>query len=263
VKHFLALLAFLHTAGVPAARVAIPGPDAVTLNAVLVPPDGGAARGPAVVALHGCGGPFPARDGPWAEALAKQGHLVLLPDSFGSRGLGPQCGIKMSARTVTPAGLRRQDAIATARWLAARPGTPPGGVVLLGWSNGGGTVLATARAAADLPTGLFRRFVAFYPGCRRPLADTSWRPAAPTLILIGEADDWTPAAPCHALAARFPHLITLVTYPGAYHEFDALNRPVKVRGRAATAHGGHAHAGTNPEARADAFARVPAWIDAP
>ena len=90
--------------------------------------------------------------------------------------------------------------IEAAQWLVARPGTPPGGVALIGWSNGGSTVLATARAAADLPPGLFQRFAAFYPGCPSPDEDPSWKPSAPMMILMDEDDDWTPAPPCHDLA---------------------------------------------------------------
>ena len=133
---FLALLAFLQTAGVHFERVSVPGPNGVNLDAALVLP-AGQARAPPIVALHGCGGPFPSRDGQWAALLAKAGHIVLLPDSFGSRGLVSQCAMK--ERGVTPAGLRRDDAIDAAQWLAARPATPPGGVALIGWSNGGST----------------------------------------------------------------------------------------------------------------------------
>jgi predicted acyl esterase len=117
---FLALLAFLQTAGVHVERVSVPGPNGVNLDAALVLPEG-QTRAPPIVALHGCGGPFPSRDGQWAVLLAKAGHIVLLPDSFGSRGLGSQCAMK--EREVTPAELRRQDAIDTAQWLAARPGS--------------------------------------------------------------------------------------------------------------------------------------------
>jgi dienelactone hydrolase len=130
--------------------------------------------------------------------------------------------------------------------------TPSGGVALLGWSNGGATVLATARTVPNLPSGLFRRFAAFYPGCSED-DDTSWRPAAPLMILVGESDDWTPAAPCHDLQARYPHEITLLSYPGACHDFDAPDRPVKIRGGAATVPGGFVHAGTNEPARDDAL----------
>ena len=194
MKAFLALLAFLQTAGVPVERASLPGPEGTTL------------------------------------------------------------------RSVTASGLRRQDAIAAAQWLVARPGTPAGGVALIGWSNGGGTVLATARAGADLPPGLFRRFAAFYPGCAAT-ENPAWQPAAPLLILVGESDDWTPARPCHDLQARYPRQITLLGYPGAYHDFDAPDRPVILREGAATAPGGKAHAGTNEPARQDALARVPRWLE--
>ncbi|MEJ1977810.1 MAG: hypothetical protein WDN49_18580 [Acetobacteraceae bacterium] len=44
---------------------------------------------------------------------------------------------------------------------------------------------------------------------------------------MGDSDDWTPAAPCHALAEKAPGKITFVAYPGAYHEFDVPDSPVK------------------------------------
>jgi dienelactone hydrolase len=258
MKAFLALLTFLQSAGVHVERVSVPGPGGVNLDAALVAPDKPAIA-PSVVALHGCGGPFASRDGQWAVTLANAGHIVLLPDSFGSRGQSSQCGT--TARTVTAEGLRRQDAIDAAQWLAARPGTPTGGIGLIGWSNGGSTVLETARQRSDLPGGLFQRFVAFYPGCPTKAEEPDWKPAAPMLILMGEDDDWTPAAPCHEFASRFPGEVTLITYPGAYHDFDAPNRPVRLRDGAATAVGGQAHVGTNEPARQDALARVPQWLE--
>jgi dienelactone hydrolase len=258
MKSFLALLAFLQAAGVHVERVSVPGPNGVALDAALVIPDG-AAKAPAIVALHGCSGPFAARDGQWAVLLAKAGHIVILPDSFGSRGLGSQCGTKV--REVTSDGLRPQDAIDAAEWLVARSGTPPGGVALIGWSNGGGTVLSTADAAMDVPKGLFREFAAFYPGCPSQGENPRWEPSAPLMILVGEADDWTPAPPCHDLAARYPKEITLVAYPGTYHDFDAPDRPVKVRDGTATTATGTAHVGTNEPARQDAMARLPKWLE--
>jgi dienelactone hydrolase len=258
---FLALLALLQQASLPVQHVRIPEPGGVVLDAALVHPTG-PLRAPAVVALHGCGGPVPSRDAQWARTLAGQGHIVLLPDSFGSRGLGSQCRVKQ--RLVKPSGARRQDAIAAARWLADQPGTPAGGIVLLGWSNGGGTVLFTADEAPDLPPGLFSRFVAFYPGCKTEMGSKSWKPAAPLMILVGANDDWTPAASCEALARKFPDEITFVAYPGAWHDFDRPDRPVRVlHGLATPPSGtGAAHAGTNEAARLDALRRVPAFIAA-
>ena len=66
-------------------EVTIPAGD-VALRAVYAVP-GSPPAAPAIVALHGCGGPFPARDQQWRDLLVAAGHQVLLPDSFGSRGL--------------------------------------------------------------------------------------------------------------------------------------------------------------------------------
>ncbi len=219
----------------------------------------GAASGAAIVGLHGCGGPFPERDGQWRDVFLAAGHAVLMPDSFGSRGLGSQC--RTPSRTISANGRRRSDAVAAAEWLAARPGTPAGGVVVVGWSNGGTTVLAAAREGM-MPAGLVRGFVAFYPGCGLVAERADWAPSAPMLIVMGEADDWTPAAPCRVLAARFPERIRLVLYPGAYHDFDVPGMAVRVRtGLAFSANGdGTAHVGTDPAARAAALRDVPAWI---
>ncbi|EFH12731.1 hypothetical protein, partial [Teichococcus cervicalis] len=77
----------------------IPGPGGVTLRALLALPPEGAPPGVPVVALHGCAGlgtveqlRAPARERDWTRRLLEAGHPVLLPDSFGSRGLGPACG---------------------------------------------------------------------------------------------------------------------------------------------------------------------------
>jgi dienelactone hydrolase len=240
-----------------AETVRVPGPDGIILNAELFPAQG-RARGAAIVALHGCSGPYPSRDADWAKRLAALGHTVLLPDSYGSRGLGSQCSAR--SRPVSAGGKRREDALAALKWLAARPGTQPGGLVLMGWSDGASTVLAAGRATPDLPPGLIRGLVAFYPGCRVGSETRGWEPAAPLLIVMGEADDWTPAAPCHALAEHVGAKLTLVTYPGAFHDFDAPDRPVRKRSGLATPVGGSAHSGTNEAARDDALRRVPAFI---
>jgi dienelactone hydrolase len=258
VKAFLALFAALQAAGLMPVRVTIPGPNGLSLNAVLVRPTG-PVKPPAAVALHGCAGPIPARETQWAKRLVETGHIVLFPDSFGSRGLGPQC--RATNRTVTESGLRRQDAIAAAEWLRAQPEVRSGGVALIGWSNGGGTVLYTAEDNPPPPPGLFSRFVAFYPGCRT-VSQNGWAPSGPLLLLVGANDDWTPAGPCELLAKKYPKLITLVVYPDAWHDFDRPGVPVrKLTGLVTPPSGtGQAHEGTNEAARRDALNRVPEFI---
>ena len=72
----------------------------------------------------------------------------------------------------------------------------------------------------------FRAAIAFYPECLIRLL----RLNAPLLILIGEEDDWTPAARCRRMEveARSSHDFTLKVYPGAYHEFDRRDRDADV-----------------------------------
>lgn len=242
-----------------AETVSIPLADGTALKAELFLPNGPAVA-PAIVALHGCGGAYPKRDTQWRDLLVGQGHAMLFPDSFGSRGLGPQCRNK--DRSVTSFGTRRTDAIAAAAWLAARPGTPSGGVVLMGWSDGGSTVVATAPPSPDLPAHLLRGLIAFYPGCAVAVRDPSWKPVAPMLLLMGEADDWTPARPCVTVADRIgPPLLTMIAYPGAYHDFDV---PGGIRVMKNMPNSQNAdktvHAGTDPAGQADALVRVPAFL---
>ena len=79
---------------------------------------------PAVVALHGCAGLYgkngdlSPRHRDWAERLVAKGFIVLFPDSFGSRGAGPQC--KLEDRVTRPAYERKADAVAARRYLQSR-----------------------------------------------------------------------------------------------------------------------------------------------
>ena len=70
--------------------------------------------------------------------------------------------------------------------------------------------------------------IAFYPGCETDLK-RGYSPAAPLLMLVGQLDDWTPAAPCVALAqAAAEPQPEIVVYPGAWHGFDS-DAPVRLR----------------------------------
>jgi dienelactone hydrolase len=260
----IAFAAFGAVAQASPQRVAIPGENGTTIEAWLYAP---ASPGPhrAVVALHGCagvmgrnGGPSP-RHADWGERWAAAGFLALFPDSFASRGLGPQC--KVSEREVHPSRQRVADAEAALKFLAARPDVDPKQISLVGWSNGGSSTLYAVEPK-NAPGGVdFVRAIAFYPGCRTPLESGSWRTRMPLLLLIGESDDWTPAAPCAALAADAKakgEPVEFVAYPNAYHDFDHPGQPVHVVGGLAFSGsgGGEAHSGTDPSARADAIRRV-------
>jgi dienelactone hydrolase len=252
-----------------AETVSFPGAE-VTLKAVLYRP-AGSGPFPAVVALHGCAGLYEKsgslspRHADWAERLAAKGFVVLFPDSFGSRGSESQC--KTSDRVTSPSKERVEDAMAARSYLQSRSDVKADAISLLGWSNGGSTVLYAVQRHHRPRDGKpdFAKAVAFYPGCRAPAEHGTWHTRLPLMILIGAADDWTPATPCKSLvetagAANEP--VSITVYPDAYHDFDHPNLPVHtIEGLAFTANNnGRAHTGTNPAARQGALSRVPTFL---
>jgi len=245
-------------------------PDgSLTLHATLYRPEG-AGPFPAVVALHDCGGlgqrPLTEAQvySEWARLLVANGFVVLFPDSFGSRGIGSQC--REPNRKIHASRERVSDANAARRWLQGQDYVRGEHISLLGWSNGAVAALWTVRPTTkpkDDKTD-FRSAVALYPSCRR-LRETAWSARVPTLILIGSADDWTPASACQQMVADAHDRsarVQLVVYPGAHHEFDWANSPLRLRtGLVNTVDpSGKAHGGTNPAARSDALKRVPQWL---
>ena len=244
--------------------------DDVQLNAVLYRPPGPGPF-PAVVALHGCGGlwrdkeKLSTRHSDWGERLAAAGFMVLMPDSYGSRGLGSQCGVK--DLTVRASRERVIDAVAARIWLQSRSDVRPDAISLLGWSGGGSAILAAVRRdrrPADRQPD-FARAIAFYTGCRTQSESRGFEVRLPVLILMGAADDWTPPAPCDFLtkAARARgEPVTLVLYEGAVHDFDHPRLELKQRDDIAYSATGNGKAtvGTDPAAREDAIRRVKEFL---
>jgi dienelactone hydrolase len=200
----------------------------------------------------------------WAQHLTEAGFVVLYPDSYGSRGLGPQCTVRH--RSVRTDRERVTDADAARHWLQAQSYVTADKVALMGWSNGGISVLWTVRRRAPVKddTADFRSAVALYPGCNR-LDNAAWSARIPTLILVGAADDWSSPQACQHMVADARGRsagTSIVVYPATYHDFDHPNRPLQVRSGYAysTDNSGRIHTGTNPAARADALKRVPEWL---
>ncbi|MGL4974643.1 MAG: dienelactone hydrolase family protein [Bosea sp. (in: a-proteobacteria)] len=246
-------------------RLRISGDEAM-LDAVLYRPKGDGPF-PAVIALHGCGGlwnnagQLSARHHDWAAFMAGQGFMVLLPDSYGSRGLGSQCGVK--DLKVRASRERVADALAMRNFLHSLPDVKGGAISLIGWSSGGSTVLAAIRADRKPGDGRpdIAKAIAFYPACRLQSESTGFEARVPMLMLMGDADDWTPPAPCDRLAKSARgrgEYVDLVLYTGAVHDFDHPSRkPAERQGIAFTADGtGRARVGTDPVAREDAKRRV-------
>ena len=247
----------------------------------VVSPDGPGPF-PAVVIMHDCSGLGPNSSGSparWAKQLVNNGFLVIMPDSFSTRGFADGvCTNPSPARADVGASRRARDAYATLAYLRTLPNVYPQRIGLMGGSHGGATTLVTMAAPVGgdttpsaAPAG-FASAVALYPSCAIRMGD--WRadgggvykPLAPLLILSGELDDWTPAEPCRKLAekanaAGYP--VSLKIYPGAHHSFDS-SRPVRyvatrVNGNAPGGRG--ATTGGNAAAWADSIVEVTAFFN--
>src|SRR5204863_6832743 len=246
----------------------------------VVKPDG-AGPFPAVVIAHDCSGLGPRSSGApdrWARELVSRGYVVLMFDSFSTRGFpdGVCTNASPKRNDVSPAQ-RAFDAYATLAHARTLPYVDGRRVGLMGGSHGGSTTLASMLAPDDDTTPLgqqkragFTAAIALYPSCApgtRVWHNSAgvYRPIGPLLILIGEKDDWTPAEPCRRLAdaaraAGFP--VSIKIYPGAHHSFDSPN-PVRyvatrINGNAPSGRG--ATTGGDPNAWADAIRQVVAFF---
>ena len=245
-----------------------------TLRAQWFAPDAGKASGAAAILLHGCGGlgangNLNARHKAAKDWLLDRGIAVVFPESFTSRNFEQVCTEKLQARTITQRD-RVQDVVATRAWLNSQPGIDAKKIVLWGWSHGGSTVLNTVThkpMLGDFTDEVqFAEAIAFYPGCSPFAKDNApQKVSSPLTILMGDADDWTPAAPCSAFAARLKNNdqpISITLYPGAYHDFD--NPAGKFRVRSDVPNGVNKDKGVtvapDPKSREDAMAKIDALL---
>ena len=248
-------------------QVDIPLAEGV-LHAQLYKPDGDGPF-PSVIALHGCGGlgghsePVQPRYRDWAEQLLKQGNAVLLPDSYGSRELGPQCRVK--ERRVRASRERVAEILASRHWLVQQRWAAAGRISLLGWANGASALLWAVRpqlSSRNVEPD-FRSAIAFYPNCRVS-SGLGWSARVPTLLLIGAKDDVSSAPACRQMidgARGRSALARIVVYPEAYHDFDRANLPLHaLAGTSDAAVPERGHLGTDTEARADSQKRVAEWL---
>lgn len=154
--------------------------------------------------------------------LRRWGYVALAVDSFGWRGIE-------SAQNVTQ-GQQVADAFQALQFLKTQPFVRADDIAAMGFSLGGISVLAALERGsitAKIFLDKFRAGIAFYPDC----AASSAIMTAPTLVLIGELDDWTHASACQAMVTGRDDvgvsrslgdrsMVELVVYSGAYHGFD-------------------------------------------
>jgi dienelactone hydrolase len=249
------------------------GGTPTTITGYLYKPTG---SGPfaAVVGMHGCGGLWNEKEGEisslyaqWGEILSRAGYIFLLIDSFKPRGYGDICANPVGGFPVLPDKEMPRDAFGALNYLRSRPDVRPDSIAIFGQFYGGIAVIFTINDGT-LPKDQkdFRAAIMFYPACGPYVVSHTngrWRPRQRTLLLMGDADNWTPAAPCKEFIARAEGgpSIDAHFYPDTYHAFDWPNLPITVRTDVKLAPDGHSPTmGENPEARADAITRVTQFL---
>jgi dienelactone hydrolase len=203
---------------------------------------------PAVVFVSGCDG-FAPSIAPTlyerrAEHLRAEGHFVIFADYLGRRGL------KTCAGPVTHEDAAR-DVVSAAAWLRSQAAVDPARITAMGWSYGGRAVLVALAKHTETQS-IFSRAVVYYPDCR---ALEPWKSTLPVLMLLGGADDMTPARLCQEAAKKVaaPAAVKIVVYPGALHAFDVPELPAKMRY-------GFSTIGYHPDAAASARKEVEQFL---
>jgi len=186
------------------------------------------------VLLHSCNGSAQRLDERWGKLIAAWGYVTLTVDSFGPRGLKNTCS------SGAPVDLAL-DAYRALGFLVQQRFVDSSRVAVLGFSQGAWQALSSVERGIleQASSNKFRAAIGFYPHCLGFKGNMT----VPTLILIGELDDWTLATECRNMVdgrddwgiSRQQHQgapIKLIVYPGAYHAFDAagLTTPVQLLG---------------------------------
>ena len=209
----------------------------VTFNLdVLFPPGDGPF--PVIILMHGCAGIAPgAQTIPsWRSFFLDNGYATVALESNLARGW-PRDICQRAEESSTTAQLdRTAEAYAAARILRRLPSIRKDGIIVMGFSHGGGAALYLAsnmapkywsRIGYQHAVEPINAVISHYPWCGRtenPIRFSNQPVTAPTLLQIGALDAWTPVEYCRALyEARGPRSngrLELRVFEGAHHSFD-------------------------------------------
>ena len=177
----------------------------------------GNTRHPAVLFVPGCSG-FVAANGTKlyeerAAELQAAGYIVVFVDYIGRR-MQSNCAHVSQAEVST-------NILEAVTWVRQRTDVDAGRISVIGWSYGGGGVLATLKTMPTPST--FTKVVLYYPVCR---GATPWTAAVTGLLLLGEKDDIAFPNLCNAVVNGMPpDKLRTITYPNARHGFDMRGLP--------------------------------------
>ena len=189
---------------------------------VLTPSGGGSH--PAVLLVSGCSG-FTAFDGvnlydERAAELQAAGYVVVFVDYLGRRNLKNCRG----AISVAEVG---KDILEAATWARGQPGVDAARISAIGWSFGGGGVIA---ALAAMPPGApaLAKAVMYYPACRET---QPWSVSGVSALMhLGAIDEVAPPGLCDTVVKEAPpNSLRAITYPDARHAFDVRSLPERAQ----------------------------------
>lgn len=194
---------------------------------LFLPP--GEGKVPAVILVHGSGGIYDALLDYWPKKFNAAGIAVYTLDMFGPRGVASTA----DDQSQVPFASDVADTFNALKLVATHPRIDRNRIAVMGFSRGGTAALRVdmekIAASAKLPDGL--RFAAIIPtyagGCAglfRVVAKPGTFGKAPILFIHGDADDYTPIAPCQDYAKKIAATgvpVEFVVIPGAHHKFDA------------------------------------------
>ena len=217
-------------------KVTFVNDQGITLTGWLFKPST-TGRHPAIVMLHGCSGVYSYSDPAkgvaslyreWGDRLVRAGYVALLVDSFTPRSAPQdQCGNGNTG--VSEVNDRPFDAYAGLKFLASKSYVTVAKIGLLGWSHGGSAGLATMDVTKFNTSANFKAAVEFYPGCGLynafgGVSQSTWKPYAPSVILIGSADTVVNPSYCQTRVSRAQSLgatgISITLFNNAHHSFD-------------------------------------------
>lgn len=152
-----------------------------------------------------------------SQRLRAEGFAVLLIHIHGGEGLLTACRGEISGERIAE---YINESVAWARTLDF---VDPGQIYLVGWSMGGGGILAWLHGPQSEVESV-RAVVSVYPGCSKRSPLTS---QLPLLLLLGDADDIAVPSLCEDLVgtSNLGDLIEVQRYEGARHGFDIEGAP--------------------------------------